>query len=269
MKRISGTTMLGIAVIATAVIPILSLSWPAQSAAFEVASIKLRAPLPGTLYRLSTRDYLFGISGTRIVEEFATVTDLLMDAYKVKNYQILGAPDWATQRGDHYDITARATGEVPPSVDQVRLMFQALLAERFQLMLHWETREYSVYELVISKSGPKFRDIPVGAPPESVSQGPKPGTKVLQGPMTLLTQLLSSMVDRPVIDRTGLTGTYEYSTGWARPALNMNLTRPPDPTDPGGSIFTAVEEHLGLKLQPAKGPVEFVVIDSVQKPTEN
>jgi uncharacterized protein (TIGR03435 family) len=265
MRRIAQMLMLGMAVM-----PAASQTPTSQKPAFEVASIKLEAVRPGiTGFRFSTGKYFFRISGTRIVDQFATLTDLIMDAYNVKNYQILGAPDWATQRGDRYDITAKATGETAPSVDQVRLMFQALLAERFQLMLHRETKDQPVYELVIGKNGRKLRDIPADAPRDYVTQGPKLGTRILRGPVKAIVDLLSPMLDRPLIDKTGLTGLYEYSTDWAQADLNMNLTRPTDQTGPSGSIFTAVEEQLGLKLQPAKGSVEFLVINSVQKPTEN
>jgi len=192
-----------------------------------------------------------------------------MDAYELEPYQIIGGPKWMDS--DRYDIAAKAEGEGTPAKAQVRLMLQALLADRFRLRVHRETREMLVYMLVIGKGGPKLKESATGSQSSfSLSSGgPLTEITVSRGSMEQLAIHLSSAgIGRPVLDRTGLTGSYDYKLRWT-----SGMSAAPDgtPADAGGqpSIFTAIQEQLGLKLESGKGPTELVVIDNVEKPSEN
>jgi uncharacterized protein (TIGR03435 family) len=144
-----------------------------------------------------------------------------------------------------------APGEATPSAEQVRLMLQTLLADRFQLKLHRESRELSVYDLVEGKSGPKIKKMPANAP-----WPPSPGYPQNRLLMEQICTKISRSLDRPLLDKTGFTGTFEY-TDWGQRDLEES------------SIFTLVQELLGLKLEPAKEQVEIIVIDHAEKPSAN
>ena len=164
------------------------------------------------------------------------------------------------------------------SVELVRQKLQALLADRFQLTLHHETKEQPVYALVIGKNGSKLQE----------SQSKQEGRHMMMGrgelngegvPLDMLVSNLSRQVGRPVIDRTGLKGNYDFKLQWTPdpgqsggpmggpPPPGVEAPPPPDPNGP--SIFTAVQEQLGLRLESQKGPVDLIVIDRVEKPSEN
>jgi uncharacterized protein (TIGR03435 family) len=183
-----------------------------------------------------------------------TLTDLLIDAYDVKDYQISGAPDWAARGGaEYYDIAAKAEGEETPPTDQIRRMLQALLADRFQLKLHRETKELQVYNLVAAKGGPKLKD-PGDPRSTKLAQTLPPGVMMLRTTIPMLIQLIAPQADRPVVDQAGLTRTYECT--WPQQIADV-------------SIFTVVEEQLGLNLKPDKALVEILVIDHAEEPSEN
>ena len=199
---------------------------------------------------------------------------LLKTAYQVEDFQILGAPGWLDS--DRFDIEAKAVGDPPRS--QVLLMLQSLLADRFKLALHRETRELPVYELMLAKSGPKFKEKPcVGQPgPDNPCGG---FTGSLRGmlvgrvvPTRELAEALATLLNRSVLDKTGLTGNYDFDLNWTPDGATIRGPGDPDapPPDPNGpSIFTAVQEQLGLELKSAKGPVEVLVIDHAEKPDAN
>jgi uncharacterized protein (TIGR03435 family) len=232
---------------------------PASPLAFEVASIR---PHKGmyTVVRSS-------ISGPKVTIEAYGLLGLIMDAYHLNaSYQISGGPSWMDSDFDRFDIVANAPGEGTPTADDVRRMLQTLLADRFQLKLHRETRERPVYALVVAKNGTKLKE---SAPDKefSISVG---GGRTSHLTMTkatmeqLAVQLSTSGLDRPVLDKTGLAGHYDITLNWI-PEYNG----PPAPDSNGISVFTAVQEQLGLKLEPKKAPVEILVIDHVEKPSEN
>ncbi len=187
-----------------------------------------------------------------------------MTAYELEGYQLVGGPKWMDD--DRYDIEARAGGESAPTSAQVQLMLQSLLADRFQLKFHRETKQLPEYELVVGKSGPKLK----ASAPESVkslSFGDSGSVTVLtvsKGSMDQLAkQLGNSGLGRPVLDKTGLTGEYDYELRWsAEPGGTDLADRPP-------SVVTAIQEQLGLKLESIKGPVETFVIDHAEKPSQN
>jgi bla regulator protein BlaR1 len=229
-------------------------SEPAKEIAFEVASIKLHAQRTGTFIHRIPTAIPFHISGNRVNEGIVTLQEIVMDAYDVKAFQVSGAPKWAEETGgDHYDIIAKAEGTGSPSVAQVRRMLQTLLADRFQLKLHRETRELPVYELTIGKSGFKLKEIPVVSHPGDAAPAPQPGID-----MVAIVGLISRFVDRPVIDKTSLTGRYDF--------VNLDWGQI---TEDRGAIFAAIQETYGLRLEPKKAGVEVLVIDQVQRPSEN
>jgi uncharacterized protein (TIGR03435 family) len=190
--------------------------------------------------------------------------------YKVPTRQILGAPDWLDS--DRYDIQAKADHAY--SVDDLHVMFQNLLADRFNLKFHKEIKEGPVYALMVDKSGLKMKlnesaqdfKIPITPAPDRVFVG----TRV---PMPYLCWFLSQQLsaeERPVIDKTGLDKWYDFTLSFL-PEFPPNFPKenlPPSLLD-RPSLFDALKEQLGLRLQAEKGPIEYYVIDHVEKPSEN
>jgi len=229
---------------------------PAAPLRFEVASVKRAEPQggPGDIPR--NMDSSPGHFAMRNVPlRFA-----LEWAYDLKDYQIVG-PEWIKAE-ERYDMVATAPG--PASEAQMKLMLQALLTERFQMKIRRETRELSVYALIPGKSAAKVKRISSDDAP-SLSGG-QTGVLFHNQPISRLTFLLSRRMDRPVLDMTGLDGSYDYTIDIS----GLNGFNPQSIADSGPSIFTAVQTDLGLKLESRKAPVEMLVIDSVSKiPTEN
>ena len=195
---------------------------------------------------------------------------LIVFAYGVQPYQVSAAPDWA--REERYDIAAKydtAEERDIPASDQegqdtsserIRARVRNLLAERFQLQLRADTTEHPVYGLVQDRGGHKLRPAPNGGGNMNVNQSN--GTGVLNGegvPLKRLAIALSSALGRPVIDETGLTDLYSMELKWSDDAA----------ADAGPSIFTALREQLGLKLESKKGAVTTYVVERVEKPSEN
>jgi uncharacterized protein (TIGR03435 family) len=144
-------------------------------------------------------------------------------------------------------------------------MLQALLAERFQLKVHRETREIPMYAVVVGKNGPKMKPVSADATGGSFVRTGDQGNhmETTKGNMVQLADQLSFTAGRPVIDKTGLQGYYAYTLDW----FPANRTMPPD--SPASDMFQAIRDQLGLKLENTKGPGEELVIDHVEKPSEN
>jgi len=189
---------------------------------------------------------------------------LITSAYGVHEDLVFGLPGWAETA--HYQIRARVTDADPailnnPSREQRRALMAALLEDRFHLKLHEATKVMPLYELVVAKDGPKFKESnPTGELHSEVSKTEYIGTNVI---IVNFTSLLQEIVERPVVDKTGLGGKYDLHLTW-----NPDLTGASD-RDSLPSIFTAVQEQLGLKLQPGKGPVKTLVVDRIERPSEN
>jgi uncharacterized protein (TIGR03435 family) len=194
---------------------------------------------------------------------------MIMFAYDVKDFQISGGPGWANS--EPYDIVAKAEGNA--TRPQLRLMLRALLEDRFKLSLRHETKEAPVYELVVAKGGPKLQE-DTTSPRQRIAMT---GVGKLIAQKTLLAvfaQFLATITDRPVVDKTGLPVTYSFELNWT-PAVGEGVL--PGPAQPpvapldsnGPSLFTALQEQLGLRLQSAKGSVEGLVIERAEKPGEN
>ena len=241
---------------------------------FEVATIKPNAENDHrVMFRILPGG---GFSATG-----ANLRMLITQAYNVKDFQVTGGPGWLAT--DRFDVNAKAeatTERVSP--DTFRPMLQSLLAERFLLKFHKETKEMPVYALVAGKGPHKMKaaETPAGgAPQQRGMMRIGRGQANLQGVnMAGLVQLLSQQLGRPVIDKTGIEGAFDVELRWTpEPGQGGGPFggAPPPPEaiaqsdSSGPSIFTAIQEQLGLKLDSTKGPVEIMIIDSATKPTEN
>jgi len=204
-------------------------------------------------------------------------------AYGIPEPRILGGPKWLTS--ERFDIEAKADSS---TVDQLRTlgreqrklqtqaMFQQLLADRFKLTVHWETRELPVYALVVAKNGPGRHESKEsdGSSNTSTSSGQFTARGISMVEMALtLTQELSRELGRVVIDKTGIAGRYDVTLKWTPDTgtapVNSGTEGIASSPDSGPSIFTAIQEQLGLKLESAKGPVQVLVIDHVEMPSSN
>jgi uncharacterized protein (TIGR03435 family) len=223
-----------------------------QSAApleFEVASIKLNK---------SVRN---GI-GNRYEPQRMTWTNaplsvLIQSAFHVEPYALMGAPSWTDE--EKWDIAA--TTSAPASNNQKRDMLQTLLIRRFHLQFHREMRTLPILELVAEKNVSKLTEHHV--PSERAGITPGPGKLIGRRiPMSTMAEFLSLTLGKPVNDKTGLTGEYDFDLIWSADDLNQNGA------GQDASIFTAVQE-IGLRLKASKGPVEVFVVDNVERPSEN
>jgi uncharacterized protein (TIGR03435 family) len=255
------------------------------AAAFEVASVKPNKSADGRV--------MLGLQpGGRFTATNVPLRMLLRQAFNVQEFQIVGAPDWAGS--DRFDVVAKAP-EGDFNADVMRPMLRSLLAERFHLLVHNETREMPVYALMKARTdgklGPNLMPASVdcaamrgrrggGPPPAPPQPGQKmdcgfmigPGRMNVGGmPMSNLAQSLSPMVGRIVLDKTELTGNYDFELAYSPEGLAglpPLLNGGPPPVDPNApTIFTALQEQLGLKLDSQRGPVDVVVIDGVEQPT--
>ncbi len=230
----------------------------AQSPRFDVASVKVHQPN-------SPDRPQFGVSANHL-KISGNINQLVIYAYDLKRYQVSGGPDWVVNPSldrDYYDIDAAAEEGRILTTDEARLMLRTLLAERFLLAVHKESRSMPVYALVVNRGGPKLKES--SADEVTKSSGHAGATTVtfafVRSTIDSLVQLLSGAAERPVVDRTGLSGNYDFKVEFAR-----------NPTaaiaDDVPIMFTAVQE-LGLKLESQKAPVEMMVIDRVERPFRN
>jgi len=256
--------------------------------AFETASVKPNKS--GDEERFTRVDPGGGLTVVNM-----QLRELITWAYQIQSFQLEGGPGWIAS--DRFDILAKPEREVPSTGEQDprRMMLRTLLADRFKLVMHKETKELPIFELVLArqggKLGPQLRPAAVdcaaraaaaraGTPPPS-SGPPGPGfcgttmnpVSVRGGgaTMAMLASLLERAAKRLVIDRTGLKGNWDLEVNYTpdRSQLPPGVELPSSIDPNGPSLFTALEEQLGLKLRPARGPVEVLVIDSVQQPTPN
>jgi uncharacterized protein (TIGR03435 family) len=243
--------------------------------------------------------------GGRFVAQQQSLRDLVTLAYKVRELQIIGGPAWIGS--DRFDVNAKANRELPPSsptgeIGPLERMLQYLLADRFKLVAHPETREMPIFALVPARSdrtlGEKLRPTSIdcaaqfaerarAGQPGPLLAGDRPtcgmvvspwSIRIGGGPLSQLTMVLTQMTNRFVVDQTGLIGNYDVDLQWTPTGVRMN--RPPGGDGPPGppipvpppdanaaSLETAIQEQLGLKLDPQRGPVTVLVIDRADQPT--
>jgi uncharacterized protein (TIGR03435 family) len=240
---------------------------PDANPAFDVATIKPN-PTGGSGNRFGMRGRNFSTSNT-------SLEDLIVFAYDVHAKQILDGPAWIHE--DKYDITAVPDAEGAPSNQQWKIMVQKLLADRFQLAFHHEKRELNVYILSVAKGGPKnlkksdsttsgffipIRNIPGGFT--------MPARNAAMSDLTSFA-LQGAVLDRPVLDQTGIVGLYDFTLTWAPVGTEFGGAPPSlAPTDnPPPNLFTAIQDQLGLKLEAVKTPADVMVIDKAEKPSPN
>jgi uncharacterized protein (TIGR03435 family) len=233
---------------------------------FEVATIKLSNPdAPGKL---------FTVRGRQVLTINTTLNDLVTFAYDLHVKQITGGPDWAgTQK---YDVTGQPEAPGVPSITQLRGMIRQLLTDRFKLAFHREPREMPVYAIVVAPGGHKLtkNDTNPNGLPGLLFRGlgVLPVTNATIADFAGVMQ--TAVMDRPVVDKTGLQGRFDFSLRWTPDEsqfASMGVRVPPPTNDPNAppGLFTALPEQLGLRMDPVRAPVDVVVIDKVEKPSEN
>lgn len=259
--------------ITTALVAVGLANWPSAQAQpspvaptslkFEVASLKPSQlgssgggirPAPG---------------GERYLASNISLRTLIMTAYRVQADQVLGGPTWMGT--DLYDMNAKA--ERPSSLEELHLMLQDLLTDQFKLRFHHESRELPIYALLVDKDGPKLKaheGQSAGDPwIDNTFEQLKMTMHAKFAPMDFFAWRLSMVMDRHVIDQTKLVGGYDFDLAFTReqpPGALINGA-PVDTSTP--TIFDAIRQQLGLKLERQKGPVDMMVIDHAEKPTGN
>jgi uncharacterized protein (TIGR03435 family) len=233
----------------------------AQSPAFEVASIKPTAKAKSTPGGEGSARYRIEHSPNSLTMRRVSLRDCVLWAYQVEEFQ-LSMPDSLSAKD--YDILAKAAAPVP--VSQLRRMLQQLLADRFKLTLHRDTKTIPIYALTVAKGGPKLPPVKTGGDDHHVVQQlPLVENGSFVFPDTTLADFAAKLsllrgMDRPVLDRTGIDGYFDITLKSAAAALLQ---------ENGPSLFTLLQEQLGLKLVPTKTAFEILVVDHAESPTEN
>jgi uncharacterized protein (TIGR03435 family) len=233
--------------------------------AFDAASIRPSSS--------ETRGGGFNTPPGRLNARNQSLRELIKFAFNIHDYQLTGGQGWVD--GDRYDIAASTEGQ--STMAQKRLMLQALLIERFGLVVHHDTKDISGYALTVAKGGPKLQAAKSDQGSMMLGRNPR-GLRTLtagEAQMTGLAAILADVLGRPVVDSTGLTELYDFTMEWTpdvgESPLSLKGNPGPEPgasaASDGPSIFSAVQEQLGLKLEPRKVPTEVTVVDRAQKPT--
>lgn len=234
------------------------------SPSFEVATIKpSKATKPGIRI----------VPNRRFATENTSLGDLITFAYAIHPKQIVGAPGWSEE--EKYDLAAEPDVRGQPSLDQTRIMVQKLLTDRFRLAFHNDKREFAVYAITIGNTGSRL------ARSKGNPNGP-PSVLGFQGRGRMIARnanlaevagvLQASVLDKPVLDQTRLSGRWDFTLNWT-PDPTEFPNFPPTPTadkaDAPPDLYAAIQQQLGLKLQSTKALVDVLVIDSVEKPSDN
>ena len=242
---------------------------------FEVATIKPVDP------DAKSGRYITMQGNNHFVEKAYTLKLLIAAAYDLNPRTISGGPSWI--ESDHYDILAVTPGEVRPTRAEQMTMLRSLLADRFQLTFHREPKVFSIYELQLAKTGaktgtknsPKLKESTHSSDPPSVGPGvvyPQrivmPARNATMGDFASLLQ--RAILDRPVVDKTGLSGRYDFDLEWAPDETQFGGGVPAASSDaPSAPLFSAIQEQLGLKLVATRGPVDALVVDKAEHPSAN
>jgi uncharacterized protein (TIGR03435 family) len=234
---------------------------------FEVATIKPVLP------DAKAGRYITMQGMDRFVEKDYTLKLLIAAAYSLNPRTISGGPGWMDS--DHFDIQAKTAGNVRPTHDEQMAMLRSLLTERFKLTFHREQKEFPIYALEVAKSGAKLKASATGveAPPVV---GPAqvfpqhvvlPARNATMGDFVTLMQ--RAILDKPVVDKTGLNGRYDFDLQWAPDETQFDGGLPPATDSSSPPLFIAIQQQLGLRLVATKGPVQALVVDKAEKPSAN
>jgi uncharacterized protein (TIGR03435 family) len=248
--------------------------------AFEVASVQLFVPQGRGMFFVARRDgpaSQLQISGTRVTTR-GNLMSLVAGAWGLERFQVSQSPDWTDKwaTSEVYDIEARAPGDAIPTLAQVRQMMQTLLVERFHLKVSRPATVMPVYNLVVAPGGAKIKPSASTDPPttrDEGSAGAQIRTRFLNYSMADFVNRMMWQFDRPLLDKTGLTGGFDFSLDYtaqppgmtAAAAAAMGL---PD-LEPGLPIIASIREQLGLRVVPARASVEILVIDHAERPAAN
>jgi uncharacterized protein (TIGR03435 family) len=244
----------------------LSLMDPKLTPGYEVATIKPSPP--------DEQGRGFTLQGRHLVARNFTVEGLITLAYNLHPKQLTGGPEWLTT--DHFDMDVLPDHEGLPSLEQARGIVRKLLADRFGLKFHEDTKELSVYVLSVAKGGPKFTKS-ASDPSSPPGLGGPPGRMMVRNAsMEEFAEVMQGTLDRPVVDQTGLKDRYDFQFRWT-PDESQYGGRVPPPSsgdntpaaDAPPPLFTAIQEQVGLKLDAMKAPAKVMVIESVEKPSAN
>jgi len=239
-----------------------------QFDAFEVATIKPAGDELGRWIRMQ--------SANRFVAHNHAVRTLVAAAYDLPPEAISGGPSWVDS--DRWEILAKTPGEIRPRPEEQMAMLRQLLSDRFKLVFHRESKEFSIFALTVAPGGPKLKESTIS--PDATPEGPplvafEVSPTVVHLPARYLTMgefaslLQRSPLDRPVLDRTGLSGRYDFDLEFAPDeSLWAGLFPRPENSDKP-SLLRAMQEQLGLKLESTRGAVDAVVIDRVERPTSD
>ena len=262
--------------VALAILPSLPMNGQSHPSfdAFEVATIKPSAPGD-----LNGARYIRMQSAHRFQVRNYTVNGLIAAAYNLNPRAISGGPHWT--ESDHYEILAETPGDLRPTYDDQMAMLRKLLADRFDLGFHREKKEFSIYELTVARGGSKLKTSPA-APDESpnltstvypaasggIDHVLLPGRNVTMAQVAAILQ--RAILDRPVVDNTGLTSRYDFDLEWMPDESQFGGQLPPGPPDSAKpSLFAALQQQLGLRIEATRGPIETLVIDRIEKPSDN
>jgi len=233
--------------------------------AFEVATIKRTDPDEKSRLLMMQGDH-------RFIGKNYTVKLMIAAAYDLNPKTISGGPEWVNS--DHYDIVGVTPGDVRPTRNEQMSMLRGLLSERFNLTFHREVKEFSIYVMEVAKSGSKLKASEAAADgPPVVGPGVvHPQKIVLPGRNASMADFVAVMqraiLDRPVVDKTGLPGRYDFELEWAPDETQFGGELPPAPADaPSPPLFVAMREQLGLTLEATRGPVQALVVDKVERPS--
>ena len=239
----------------------------AQTPVFEVASIKLNTS-GSEAFAMSPPSH-GSFTATNV-----TLMRLITTAYRLQNAQVIGGPSWLTSA--RYDVAAK--GAENATAAEVLSMLQPLLADRFKLVVRRETRELPIYALVIAKNGPRLGKPEDGTCAEALKAF-RPCTNMAEFKNGLVASNLSMPMiagalgrilgDRPVVDRTGLTGRFDINFMWTNGGRKATDAQEENNLEASDSPFVALQEQAGLKLEATKDPVEVLVVDHVERPSEN
>ena len=241
---------------------------PDANPAFEVATIKPSDP--------AHPEQIITLRGAEVITTNVTVHALINLAYWLHPKQLAGGPAWTET--EKFDMAGKPDAPGQPNVDQMKMMIQKLLTDRFQLKFHFEKRDLPVYAVRLARTGAKItqsQDDPKGIP--GWGFGRNASGMIMNfhnSPMSQFTAVLQNSTDRPVVDQSGLTGRYDFTLNFTPDAaMAALLGGPPAPAgdnpDAAPDLFAAFQQQLGLKLEQTRAPVDVMVIDKVERPSEN